>query len=1707
MSGSGTPPGQRLSIQSPYFSGLTFDTNENQNRFSDPELDVGDSLLLALSANLPPNLNMTVDSVLTQFGILPEHRQNHELVSDVLQALGSSLSLTLDASQQRNAMWLTPGTAFRSDTALCFTLSPSDDILERLKKAVFTMFNFQLPHMSLMIYLQRTSFGTQFSDSHNNFSWNISSSYSLTFKLAIKSSATSNTDLLDIWLNLTLAGTSYSITQSSNGDFWSGLASIGGDNPGPSVMPVSKEILSDFVPVKMSLGKNAQGQNWWGVTIILQWKNDHDDGSAPVQLYLTYDSESSTISGGLVSLGFYASALDRKLNTYQIGDDLDAPENQQPPPQFWDVTKLSKVLDSLPKGLPTAIALASVSYSNNSLFFAAQLVNPSPYTPDIPFPITWDSLEVEIIKSASTFDWTAGTLFTLHPRPDLDETPYPPATLVIDVSYTGAPKTWQLSGHVENLQFGILAGYFPAGLERPMLAVLGKLAINSLDVAYTFGAANTPSSMYMTGDIVIAGLELIFNYQYASSAEENPAASKVGIASGRLDKSDLLVVKPEAKDNPHVDWSFEAYLGSSQTGSNIGSIADSIVDGASGVLPDFVSFIKIDPPAQGKSAVSLKISKTIDGAKKKILFGLNITIGLFQVTFVQVCGDGQEDKAKQLLRVSVDTLPGVKDIPMVEELTQPFQKLEYHWVRDKNGSGGSGGFTEAELQAINTKVLPTWGGIMYKSTTSERKEVDGNVVDQTGSTAKAAAIVMAAGHHFVVVENNVAVLDHCFNNAKSGEQPKGPAKEPSSTKGSEASGGATDSSEKDEDPQPTKGTLQKKTQFLTISGLALQFKSGYLWITLDANVTLGPMSVSLLGLGIGVPMSAVKLDKLSSLAPDDLKKLIAGIKSQLHGMALTFNKPPILIAGVFDHDTTVENGQTRDYYRGGLAITVPPYRFMALGEHSVVTKGTTKYNSVFMYGRLDGPILTLEIASIKGIRVGYGVNTIIRQPAGDELYNFPLIADTGASTAGNNPAQILNVLLTPTEPPHPPWIDVKQDSWWFALGLTLDACDIMDITAMVMVSFKDPAVVFNFLGDAVVQLPSKDGPPEESLLYVQMNIVAEMNVVWQVNQIQGVPLPVPVPTGFFRVEAALAPTSFVLVPFCHLSGGYAARFWFGIPNVTDHVGDFVFSMGGYHPIFQVPTWYPTVQRLGISMTVGDCINITGEAYFAITPKVAMLGAMLHASLDVGPVSAYFDALFDAMINFYPVHYRADISISVGVKFQLDFLFVHIHVSCHVGAGLHIEGPDFGGKAHVDFYLFGFDIYFGKQNDIPKPLSLADFYLVVHKPDRTGPNLSSQSISRQIDPEMCNLVFALEDGAFIIPVHDLPKPTPSTADPPAPNTGASSVWNVKGGTFQFRVSTEIPISQAFVLTPSPPDPALPMVTEGTPNARVVSTPASDPLNMPPTPKPKAAEPSRLPVEPIIPLNPVYAKPMQLYTGPSKTQAAKSYSLTSELTFCIKDARGKLVDNLQISYIRKSMPTSIWGAYNPLKDPNLVSAEDATDGLDNTVDLAMAVSIHSPPPMLSKSPIPAFNATAASRLQIPRTTVTEPDGATVGLPWQIPTPDPVQSEGLPTEDLEADKPAVKRWADVQDTWNGSYKSNLVGDGTDEGILAIFANQLGWDQADVGPVASTPTASSVGQRKPWQLVGGVPEVVVGDGKDRAKGLAEYYLALPRLSDGVGI
>lgn len=77
--------------------------------------------------------------------------------------------------------------------------------------------------------------------------------------------------------------------------------------------------------------------------------------------------------------------------------------------------------------------------------------------------------------------------------------------------------------------------------------------------------------------------------------------------------------------------------------------------------------------------------------------------------------------------------------------------------------------------------------------------------------------------------------------------------------------------------------------------------------------------------------------------------------------------------------------------------------------------------------------------------------------------------------------------------------------------------------------------------------------------------------------------------GYFGLTAILSRNSFVLSPDCHLTGGFAVATWFG---ANPHAGDFVLTLGGYHPAFPVPGHFPVVPRLGFRWTVSDTVTIS-----------------------------------------------------------------------------------------------------------------------------------------------------------------------------------------------------------------------------------------------------------------------------------------------------------------------------------------------------------------------------------------------------------------------------------------------------------------------------------------------------------------------------------
>lgn len=142
----------------------------------------------------------------------------------------------------------------------------------------------------------------------------------------------------------------------------------------------------------------------------------------------------------------------------------------------------------------------------------------------------------------------------------------------------------------------------------------------------------------------------------------------------------------------------------------------------------------------------------------------------------------------------------------------------------------------------------------------------------------------------------------------------------------------------------------------------------------------------------------------------------------------------------------------------------------------------------------------------------------------------------------------------------------------------------------------------------------------------------------------------------------------------------------------------------------------------------------------------MGGGSLSVLFQAGPLRAHLDAHAEFLMVWNPFHFTGDMGVSVGVGFHGKFLFWTYNIECHVDASLHLEGPPFGGNVHVDFWLFGFDIYFGSHPGPPPPLSLEEFWTLLSRSSNqpgTGHDAGitlvvesgyAQGKSKQITPE-------------------------------------------------------------------------------------------------------------------------------------------------------------------------------------------------------------------------------------------------------------------------------------------------------------------------------------------------------------------------------------
>ena len=489
-------------------------------------------------------------------------------------------------------------------------------------------------------------------------------------------------------------------------------------------------------------------------------------------------------------------------------------------------------------------------------------------------------------------------------------------------------------------------------------------------------------------------------------------------------------------------------------------------------------------------------------------------------------------------------------------------------------------------------------------------------------------------------------------------------------------------------PSPTEDahwfSIQKKIGPLYVDKLGVAYAKGELWIIPAASMTVSGLTISLEGFAVSSPLNTFKPS------------------FHLQGLGLDFANGPVEIGGAFMRVEPTAKEPHEAFY-GTVVVKAETFSLSAMGSYSRVSTGVdangheTSEPSMFVYLELDKPLGGPPYFFVTGLALGFGYNRALLVPDIDGLADFPLIQSVNGS--GSAPAAVTGAAADPAPSVATvqgnlaaklgllkDYIPMESGQQWLAAGVHFTSFEIVDAFALLTITFGHRFEA-HLLGRAVYCYPpgsNKTGAP-----LTRIDVL--MDAAYLPEQ------------GLFALTAKLAPGSYVFEPACHLSGGLAFRSWFDGP----HKDEFIFTLGGYHPKFQVPDFYPKVDRLEFNWKKGDNLVIKGGMYFAMSGHALMVGGFLDATWESGALKAWLKITADFLIAYKPFHYDASMSIDIGAQITIHFFGTH-HLSVHLGARLHIWGPSFSGTASFDIWIASFSVSFGSGSNAPPALLWQEF---------------------------------------------------------------------------------------------------------------------------------------------------------------------------------------------------------------------------------------------------------------------------------------------------------------------------------------------------------------------------------------------------------------
>jgi len=448
---------------------------------------------------------------------------------------------------------------------------------------------------------------------------------------------------------------------------------------------------------------------------------------------------------------------------------------------------------------------------------------------------------------------------------------------------------------------------------------------------------------------------------------------------------------------------------------------------------------------------------------------------------------------------------------------------------------------------------------------------------------------------------------------------------------------------------------------LSVRRVGLSYEAPRVGVKFDATLQLSVLALSLDGLGVSYP-----LNDFSDLSPS---KILKNLEFSLDGMGLALGTGPIEIGGSL---LVVKRSPLE--LEGTLLIRTAAFSLSAFGSYADLNGTPSVMAYAVLLKALGGP----SFFFVTGLAFGFGANRKLRLPNIEEVHTFPLIKAAMGAQGFTDLQKLPRELRGNVSP--------ALGSFWIAAGIKFTSFVMIESFALLSVSFG-AEVEIGLLGLSRLTVPPL-AEPGKVIASAELALRAVIRFA----------------DGSIKVEARLTENSYIFSQACRLTGGFAFYLWFS----GEHAGDFVVTLGGYHPAFRPPAHYPAVPRLGIHWQVSGELSITGELYFALTPSCLMAGGKLCAIFKSGGIEAWFVAYADFLLSWEPLYYSARMGISIGVAFRLKVGFFTISFRLELSVALELWGPSFGGEAVVSLSVISFSIRFGEPRSLPAPLTADKF---------------------------------------------------------------------------------------------------------------------------------------------------------------------------------------------------------------------------------------------------------------------------------------------------------------------------------------------------------------------------------------------------------------